>query len=73
MDGVGVTKNIITQKPWMTSKVCGLLKAQSTAFKSGDTTILQSARANLNCAIRVAKQTQSRKVQGFVHDPTNIR
>lgn len=47
MEDVCVTKNIITwanQKPWMTSKVRGLLKGQSAAFKSGDATTLRSAR-----------------------------
>lgn len=50
MEDVCVTKNIITrtnQKPWMISKVRGLQKAHVS--------ILRSARANLNCAIRVAK------------------
>ncbi|XP_076019073.1 uncharacterized protein LOC143010582 [Genypterus blacodes] len=46
------------QKPWMTNAVHAMLKARNSAFKSGDTKALRSARSNLNCAIREAKHCE---------------
>uniref|UniRef100_A0A3B5PZ90 Reverse transcriptase domain-containing protein n=1 Tax=Xiphophorus maculatus TaxID=8083 RepID=A0A3B5PZ90_XIPMA len=75
-EDVSITKNIITrtnQKPWMTKEVREMLKAQNSAFKSGDKEALRTARANLNRAIRLAKRTHSRKIQEFFHDTSNTR
>lgn len=50
-----------------------MLKARNDAFKSGDMAAFRTARANLNCDIRVAKRAYGRKVQDFFQDPINTR
>ena len=76
MEDVSVMKNITTranEKPWISSEVNPILKAQHGAFKYGDMVALRTARAYLNHAIRTAKRVHAQKVQDFIHDPTNTR
>ncbi len=67
IDDVTVTKTIINthanQKPWMTAEVRGLLKTRDEAFRSGDKAALKTARANLSCGIKNAKQVMFLKNQ----------
>ncbi len=60
-----VTKTITTcgnQKPWMTAEVRGLQKTRDETFRSGDKAALKTARANLCCGIKNAKQTYAQKI-----------
>ncbi len=64
IDDVTVTKTITTranQKPWMTAEVRGLLKTRDEAFRSGDKAALKTARSNLSCGIKNAKQSYAQK------------
>lgn len=76
MDDVSAIKNIITranQKHWMTDEVHKMLKAQNSAFKSGNKEALSIERANLNRAIKLAKHAHSQKIKDLFHDTTNTR
>ena len=76
IEDVNVMKNITTRankKPWMNSDLCAMLKARNVAFKSVDMMALGTTRANLNCAMRIAKRAHAHKVQDFFHDPPNTR
>lgn len=43
------------------------------AFKYGDEVALEPVRANLNCAIRLAKWAHSQRIQDSFHNTTNSR
>lgn len=60
------------QKPWMNKKVRQLLKERNNAFKSGDTAIYSTARANLKRGIREAKSMYRRKIEDHL-DSHNSR
>ncbi len=65
IDDVTVTKTITTRanrKPWMTAEIRGLLKTREEALRSGDKAALKTARANLSCGIKNAKQSYPQKI-----------
>ncbi|KAK3554982.1 hypothetical protein QTP86_002415 [Hemibagrus guttatus] len=67
IDDVTISKSITTrsnQKPWMTAKVCVLLKSRDSAFRAGDNDAVRTARAKLTRAIREAKRTHSQRILG---------
>ncbi len=66
IDDVTVTKTITThanQKPWMTAKVCGLLKIRDETFRSGDKAAFKTARANLSHGTKKAKHQYAKNNQ----------
>ncbi|KAK3566985.1 hypothetical protein QTP86_008214 [Hemibagrus guttatus] len=66
IDNVIISKTITTrsnQKPWMTTKVCALLKSRDSAFRAGDKTALKTARAKLSRVIREAKSTATLRTE----------
>ncbi len=76
IDDVTVTKTITThanQKPWMTAEVRGLLKTRDEAFRSGDKAALNTARANLSCGIKNAKQSCTQKIYNNFTDSRDTR
>ncbi len=76
MEDICITKCItvrVNEKPWMTAEVQALLKARDSAFKSGDTAALRTARANLNKAIRLGKKAYEHKIQGQFQDHRDTR
>ncbi len=71
-----VTKTINTRanrKPWMTAEVRGLLKTRDEAFRSGDKAALKTARANLSCGIKNAKQSYGKKIYNHFTDSRDTR
>ena len=54
------------RKPWMTSEVQSLLRAQNAAFKTKDNALYSVARADLRRGIKGAKQAYKRKVEGHL-------
>ncbi len=76
IDDVTVTKTITTranQKLWMTAEVRGLLKTRDEAFRSGDKAALKTARANLSCGIKNAKQSYAQKINNHFTDSRDTR
>ncbi|KAK0148820.1 hypothetical protein N1851_010766 [Merluccius polli] len=66
IEDVTVMKTITVranQKPWFTSELHKLLKARDAAFKTGDVAELRTARNNLACGIKLAKQEHAKKIQ----------
>lgn len=57
------------QKPWMTSGVRLLLKAHDTAFRTGDSNALRSARTALTQEIRKVKKAYVSMIHGYFSDP----
>ncbi len=47
------------RKPWMTSKVQGLIRARNLAFRTGDRALYSTARADLKRGIKQAKKEDS--------------
>ncbi|KAI5617232.1 gastrula zinc finger protein XlCGF28.1-like [Silurus asotus] len=71
IDDVTTSKTInirSNQKPWMTTKVCALLKTRDSAFRAGDKTALKTARAKLSRAIREAKRAHAKRIHGHFQD-----
>ena len=67
MNAVTVEKRVKiypNTKPWMTTKVKGLLKERDSAFRSGDKELYNSARSNLNLGIKEAKAEYKDKIEG---------
>ncbi|KAI5617008.1 gastrula zinc finger protein XlCGF28.1-like, partial [Silurus asotus] len=65
-NGVTTQKQIITypnQKPWMNKEVRLLLKARTTAFRSGDAQAYSTSRANLKRGIKEAKHCYKLKIE----------
>ncbi|KAI5085414.1 hypothetical protein C0J45_23128, partial [Silurus meridionalis] len=76
IDDVTISKTITTrsnQKPWMTAKVCALLKTRDSAFRAGDKTALKTARAKLSRAIRKAKRAHAKRIHGHFQDSGDTR
>ncbi|KAK3523213.1 hypothetical protein QTP86_022937 [Hemibagrus guttatus] len=76
IDDVTISKSITTrsnQKPWMTAKVCALLKSRDSAFRAGDKDALRAARAKLSRAIREAKHTHSQRIHGHFQSSGDTR
>ncbi|KAK3563208.1 hypothetical protein QTP86_018266, partial [Hemibagrus guttatus] len=76
IDDVSISKSITTrsnQKPWMTTKVCALLKSRGSAFRAGDKDTLSTARAKLFQAIREAKRTYSPRIHGHFQSSGDTR
>ncbi|KAK3528731.1 hypothetical protein QTP70_010390 [Hemibagrus guttatus] len=76
IDDMTVFKSITTQpnqKPWMTAKVCALLKYRVSAFRAGDKDALRAAWAKLSQAIREAKCTHSQRIHGHFQSSGDTR
>ncbi len=56
------------RKPWMTSKVQGLIRARNLAFRTGDRALYSTARADLKRGIKQAKNTYRKTVEGYLHE-----
>ncbi|KAI5629143.1 gastrula zinc finger protein XlCGF28.1-like [Silurus asotus] len=76
IDDVTISKTITTranQKPWMTAKVCVLLKTRDSAFRAGDKTALKTTRAKMSRAIREAKRAHAKRIHGHFQDSGDTR
>ncbi|KAK3516522.1 hypothetical protein QTP70_019906 [Hemibagrus guttatus] len=76
IDDVTISKSITTrsnQKPWLTAKVCVLLKSRDSAFRAGDKDALRTARAKLSRAIREANRTHSQGIHGHFQSSGDTR
>ncbi|KAK3511415.1 hypothetical protein QTP70_007327 [Hemibagrus guttatus] len=76
IDDVTISKSITTrsnQKPWMTAKVCALLKSRDSAFRAGDKDALRTALAKLSRAIRESKRTHSQRIHGHFQSSGDTR
>ncbi len=60
------------QKPWMNRAVQQLLRERNTAFRSGDSELYSTARANLKRGIREAKADYRRRIEDHL-DSNNSR
>ncbi|GCC17188.1 hypothetical protein chiPu_0017475 [Chiloscyllium punctatum] len=68
VDDVTVSKTITScpnQKPWMTAKVCVLLRTRDSAFRAADKAALATARANVSPAVKEAKGASAQRNAAF--------
>ncbi|KAK3529355.1 hypothetical protein QTP70_029327 [Hemibagrus guttatus] len=76
IDDVTISKSITTrsnQKPWMTAKVCALLKSRASAFRARDKDAPRTAWAKLSQAIREAKPTHSQRIHSHFQSSGDTR
>ncbi|GCC41616.1 hypothetical protein chiPu_0025644, partial [Chiloscyllium punctatum] len=76
VDNVTVSRAITShpnQKPWMTTKVCALLRTHDTSFRADDKTGLITARVNLTWAIKETKRARSQRIHSHFQDSSDTQ